>query len=103
MPMAFASTMNIGKGATVHGKKCSSKGKGKKRAGVALASTVVVVQPYMPVKLSSSKETQIKAIAVSLKATNAVLLSSYCADLILPLAATLSIFNATLDSPSVAL
>ena len=52
-------------------------------------------------KLPSLKEAHIKAMAVSLEATNTVLPSSLCADPILPLVATLAIFKATLDSHSI--
>ena len=41
-------------------------------------------------------------MTVGLEAANAILPSSLCADLMLPLAATLAIFQATLDSPFVA-
>ena len=41
-------------------------------------------------------------MAVGLEAANAVLPSSLCTDLMLPLARTLTIFQAMLDSPFVA-
>ena len=41
-------------------------------------------------------------MAVGLEAANAILPSSLCADPVLPLAGTLAIFQATLDSPFVA-
>ena len=41
-------------------------------------------------------------MAVRLEAANAVLPSSLCADPMLPLAGTLAIFQATLESPFVA-
>ena len=56
----------------------------------------------MPVKLPSSKEAHLQVMTVSLEATNAVLPSPLCADPMLPLAATLTIFRAMLDSPLVA-
>ena len=83
------------------GKKYHGKGKGKKRAGVAVVSLGVGVQPYMPMKLLSSRDAHLKAMAVGLEATNAVF--SLCVDPIFPLAATLAIFRGTLDSPSVVL
>ena len=42
-------------------------------------------------------------MAVGLEAANAILPSSLCADPMLPLVATLAIFQAMLDSPFVAL
>ena len=61
------------------------------------------VQPYMPMKLLLPSEAHLKAIMVGLEIANAILPSPLCADTILPLAPTLAIFRATLDSPSVAL
>ena len=49
------------------------------------------ILPYTPVKLPSSKEAYIKAIAVGLDIANAIL-PSLCAYPMLPLAATLAIF-----------
>ena len=60
------------------------------------------IQPYMPVKLLLSSEAHIKVMAVSLEVANAILSSPLCADPMLPLGATLIIFKATFDSPSVA-
>ena len=100
--IGFASILTIGKDAALKSWKCHGKGKGKNRAGVAVASMGVGIQPYMPMELPSSRETHLKAMVVSLETTNAILPSSVCADPILPLAATLAIFRATLDSPSVA-
>ena len=60
------------------------------------------IQLYMPMKLSLSREAHLKGMAVSLEATNAILPSLLCADPMLPLVATLAIFRAMLDSPSVA-
>ena len=54
--VGFASILSIGDDAVPKSKKCHGKGKGKKRAGVAGASVGVGIQPYMPVKLSSSGE-----------------------------------------------
>ena len=53
-------------------------------------------------KLPSSKEAHIKAMAVGSDATNTVLPSPLCADPMLLMAATLAIFKATLDNPFVA-
>ena len=83
------------------GKKCHCKGKGKKIAGVAVASVGVGIQIYTFVKLSSSREAHFKAMVFGLEAANTILTSSLCADPMLPLAAILAIFKATLDSPSV--
>ena len=57
---------------------------------------------YMPVKIPSSWDAHLQAMAVGLEATNAILPSSLCADPMLPLAGTLTIFQATLDSLFVA-
>ena len=72
------------------------------RVGVAVASVGVGIQQYMPMKLPSSREAYLKVIAVGLEAANAILPSSLCANPMLPLVATLAIYRATLDSPSVA-
>ena len=68
-----------------------------------MASMGAGVQTYMSLKLFLSRDAHLKAMMVSLQAANAILPSSLCADPMLPLAATLAIFRATLDSPSVAL
>ena len=57
---------------------------------------------YTPVKVPLSRDAHLQAMAVGLEAANAVLLSSLCADLMLPLAGMLAIFQATLDSLFVA-
>ena len=54
-------------------------------------------------KASFSHKAHLKATAVSLEAANTVLPSPLCANPMLPLVATLAIFKAMLDSPSVAL
>ena len=74
------------------GKKCHGKRQGKNRAGVAAASVGVGIQPYTPMKLPSSRDAHLKAMAVGLEAANAILPSSLCADPMLPLEATLAIF-----------
>ena len=100
--MEFASILTFSNDLTSRAKKCYYKGKGKKRAGVAVASVGADVQPYMPVKLPSSRQAYLKAIAVGLEAANTILPFPLCANPMLPLVATLAIFKATLDSPSVA-
>ena len=75
------------------------KGKGKKRLQVA----TVGGPTYMPIKVPSSQDAHLQAMAVGLEAANAVLPSSLCANPMLPLAGTLAIFQAMLDSPFVAL
>ena len=73
-------------------------GKGKKSERVA-----TVVRPtYTPIKVPLSRDAHLQAMAVGLEAANAVLPSSLCADLMPPLAGTLTIFQAMLDSPFVA-
>ena len=47
--IGFASIITIGNEAALKGKKYHSKGKGKKRDGVAAASMGMGIQPYMPV------------------------------------------------------
>ena len=79
--------------------KLHTKGKGKKKARVA----AVGVQSYTPIKVPLSRDAYLQAMVVGSEATNSVLSSSLCANPILPLAATLAIFKATLDSPLVAL
>ena len=101
--MGIASILTIGKDAMPKSWKCYGKGKGNKRARVAAASAVARVKPYIPVKLALSREAHLKVMAVSLEATSAILASCLCADPTFPLAATLAIFRATLDSLSVVL
>ena len=74
-------------------------GKGKKSEQVATVGGPM----YMPVKVPSSQDAHLQAMAVGLEAANAILPSSLCADPMLPLAGTLAIFQAMLDSPFVAL
>ena len=64
------------------------KGKGKKRLRVAKVGGPT----YMPIKIPSSWDTHLQAMAVSLEAANAVLPLSLCTDPMLPLAGTLTIF-----------
>ena len=70
---------------------------------MAVASTGACIEPYMPVKLPSSKEAHLQVMTVGLEAANAVLPSPLCADPMLPLVTMLAIFRAMLDSPLVAL
>ena len=74
-------------------------GKGKKSERVATVGGLT----YTPVKVPSSRDTHLQAMVVGLEAANAILPSSLCADPMLPLVGTLTIFQATLDSPFVAL
>ena len=53
-------------------------------------------------KIPLSRDAHRQAMVVSLEATNAILYSLLCANPMLPLAATLAIFKAKLDSPFVA-
>ena len=100
--MGFASILSIVDDAMLKSKKHNGKGKGKKRAGVVMVSLGVGVQAYTPMRLPSSIEAYPKAMALGLGATNAILPPPLCADPMLPLVATLAIFRAMLDSPSVA-
>ena len=68
-----------------------------------MVSARVDDRAYTPMKLLLSREGYIKAIAISLEVSNAILPSLLCTDPIPPLASTLTIFKATLDSNSVVL
>ena len=74
------------------------KGKGKKRLRVATVGGPM----YTPIKVPSSWDAHLQAMAVGLEAANAVLPSSLYADPMLPLVGMLAIFQAVLDSPFVA-
>ena len=50
---------------------------------------------------ASFRDAHLKAMVVGLEATNTILPSPLCADPMFPLAATLAIFKAMLDSPYV--
>ena len=63
----------------------------------------VGVSTYTPIKFPLSRDTHLQAMVVGLEAANAVLPLSLCTDPMLPLADTLAIFKATLDSLFVAL
>ena len=56
----------------------------------------------MPIKVPSSRDAHLWAMAVGLEAANAILPLSLCTDPMLPLAGKLAIFQATLESPFVA-
>ena len=73
------------------------KGKGKKSERVA----TVGGPTYTPIKVPSSRDAHLQAMVVGIEAANAVLPSSLCANPMLPLAGTLTIFQAMLDSPFV--
>ena len=75
------------------------KGKGKKSERVA----TVDGPTYTPIKIPSSWDAHLQAMAVCLEAANAVLPSSLCTDPMLALVGTLTIFQATLDGPFLAL
>ena len=70
---------------------------------MAVVSERAGVQPHTPVKLPLLRDAHLQVMAVGLEATHAFLPSPLCADPMLPLAATLAIFKAMLDSPLVAL
>ena len=55
-----------------------NKGKGRRAAGVVLVSAGVGAKAYTPAKLLTSRELHIKAIMVSVEATNAILPSYLC-------------------------
>ena len=71
------------------------KGKGKKSERVA----TVGGPTYTPIKVPSSRDAHLQAMAVGLEAANAVLPSSLCTDLMLPLVGMLAIFQADAGQP----
>ena len=99
--IGFASILTIGEDAAPKSKKRHGKGEENKKAGVAAVSVGPGFQPYIPMKLPLSRDAHLKAMAVSLEVGNAVLPSSLSSDPMLPLAATLAIFRAMLNSLSV--
>ena len=90
--------LTVGQDATPKRYRHPMTGKGKKSKRVA----TVGGPTYTPVKVPSSQDAHLQAMAVCLEAANVVLSLSLCADLMLPLAGTLAIFQAMLDSPFVA-
>ena len=70
-------------------------GKGKKSKRVATVGRPT----YTPIKVPSSRDAHLQAMADGLEAANTVLPSPLCADPMLPLAGTLTIFQVMLDSP----
>ena len=88
----------MGRDATPKRYRHPKMGKGKKSERVATVGRPM----YMPVKVPSSRDTHLQAMAVSLEAANAILPSSLCTNPMLPLAGMLTIFQAMLDSPFVA-
>ena len=88
----------MGHDATSKRWKQFKNGKGKKSLRVATVGGSM----YTPVKVPSSKDAHLQAMAVGLEATNAILPLSLCADPMLPLVGTLAIFKATLGSPFIA-
>ena len=101
--IGFASMIAISEGAATPAKKYCNGGKDGKGAGLATASTLVDTKAYMSIKLPTSRETHVKAMAVGLEAANTILSSLLCVNPILPLVATLAIFKAMLDSKSLVL
>ena len=79
-------------------KKPHTKGKGKKMLRVATVGGPM----YTPIKVPLSRDAHLQAMAVGLEAANAIMPSSLCTDPLIPLAGTLAIFQATLDSLFVA-
>ena len=96
--VSFASIMTLDQDATSKKKKLHTKGKGKKRSRVASVGRPL----YTPIKVPSSRDAHLQAMAVGLEAANAILPSLLCTDPMLPLVSALAIFKATLDSPFVA-
>ena len=67
-----------------------------------MASARVNPKAYIPIKLPIYREAYIKAMVVILEVANTALPSPLCANPIIPLVATLTIFTAALDSNSMA-
>ena len=88
----------MGRDATSKREMHNTKGKGKKRLRVA----IVGGPTYTPIKVPSSRDAHLQAMVVGLEAANAILPLSLYADPMLPLAGTLAIFQAMLDSPFIA-
>ena len=88
----------MGRDATPKRYRHPKMGKGKKSERVDTVGGPM----YTPVKVPSSRDAHLQAMVVGLEAANAVLPSSLCANPMLPLAGTLAIFQAMLDSPFVA-
>ena len=65
---------------------------------MARVSTGVDAKVYIPVKVPTSRESHIKAIAFGLEAGNTVLPSPLCVDPMLPLVATLEDLKTMLES-----
>ena len=96
--VGFASILTMDQDVASKKKKPYAKGKGKKRLQVATVGGPV----YTPVKVPLSRDAHLQPMADGLEAANAVLPSSLCTNLMLPLAGMLAIFKATLESPFVA-
>ena len=96
--VGFVSVLTMGRDATSKRYRHLIKGKGKKSERVA----TVGGPTYTPVKVPSSRDAHLQAMAVGLEATNAILPSLLCANQMLPLVGMLAIFQAMLDSPFVA-
>ena len=90
--------MAISNVAVALAKKVKTKGKGRKGAGMAAASAGVDAKTYKPVKLATSRRAQVKAMTAGLEATNTILPYPLCIYPMHPLAATLAICRATMNS-----
>ena len=86
--VGFASVLTMDQDATSKKKKPHTNGKGKKRLRVATMGGPM----YMPVKVPSSRDAHLQAMAVGWEAAYAILPSSLCTDPMLPLVGTLAIF-----------
>ena len=86
--VGFASVLTMDQDDKSREIKPHTKGKGKKRPQVAKVGGPI----YMPIKVPSSRDAHLQAMAVGLEATNAILPSSLCTNPMLPLAGMLAIF-----------
>ena len=86
--VGFASILTMDQDVKFKKKKPHTREKGKKRLRVATVGGPM----YMSIKIPSSRDTHMQAMAVGLEATNAILPLSLCTNPMLPLAGTLAIF-----------
>ena len=84
----FASVLTMGQDAMAKRWKHLKNGKGRKSLRLATVGGPM----YMPVTVTSSRDAHLQAMVVGLEATNAILPSSLCTNLMLPLVGTLAIF-----------
>ena len=84
----FASVLTMGQDTMAKRWKHLKNEKGRKNLWLATVGRPM----YMPIKVTSSRDAHLQVMVVGLEATNAILPSSFCTNLMLPLAGTLAIF-----------